>query len=81
MGLSGDERREAQDAFRSGKETDFSLKTVRKHKERFARHQFIAIIPRSKFKWPFLMATLPKQAAIVEVSKQLGISRTQFAFW
>ncbi|KTG18189.1 molecular chaperone DjlA [Pseudoalteromonas sp. XI10] len=84
MGLSGDERREAQDAFRSGKETDFSLKeTVHDFKERFARrHDLLQLFLEIQIQMAFSDGHLAEQEKqlLQEVSKQLGISRTQFAF-
>ncbi|MEJ6496156.1 co-chaperone DjlA [Pseudoalteromonas lipolytica] len=83
MGLSGDERREAQDAFRSGKESDFSLKeTVHDFKERFARrHDLLQLFLEIQIQMAFSDGHLAEQEKqlLQEVSKQLGISRTQFA--
>ena len=84
MNLSGDERREAQDAFRSGKESDFSLKeTVHDFKERFARrHDLLQLFLEIQIQMAFSDGHLAEQEKqlLQEVSKQLGISRTQFSF-
>ena len=84
MGLKGDERREAQHAFQSGKENDFSLKeTVHDFKERFAkRHDLLQLFLEIQIQMAFSDGVLAEQEKqlLSEVSKQLGISKTHFAF-
>lgn len=84
MRLSGDERQEAQDAFRSGKDADFSIKeTVHDFKERFARrHDLLQLFLEIQIQMAFSDGVLAEQEKqlLQEVSKQLGISKTQFAF-
>lgn len=84
MGLKGDERREAQHAFQSGKESDFSLKeTVHDFKERFAkRHDLLQLFLEIQIQMAFSDGILAEQEKqlLSEVSKQLGISKTHFAF-
>ncbi|MEI8664666.1 co-chaperone DjlA [Pseudoalteromonas sp. B28] len=84
MGLKGEERREAQHAFQSGKEGDFSLKeTVHDFKERFAkRNDLIQLFLEIQIQMAFSDGVLAEQEKqlLAEVSKQLGISKTHFAF-
>ena len=84
MGLKGEERREAQHAFQSGKESDFSLKeTVHDFKERFAkRNDLIQLFLEIQIQMVFSDGVLAEQEKqlLAEVSKQLGISKTHFAF-
>ncbi|MEL0641487.1 co-chaperone DjlA [Pseudoalteromonas aliena] len=84
MGLKGDERREAQYAFSSGKGRDFSLKeTVSDFKERFAkRHDLMQLFLEIQIQMAFSDGVLAEQEKqlLHEVSKQLGISKTHFAF-
>ncbi|MBH0078201.1 co-chaperone DjlA [Pseudoalteromonas sp. NZS11] len=84
MGLKGEERREAQHAFQSGKESDFSLKeTVHDFKERFAkRNDLIQLFLEIQIQMAFSDGILAEQEKqlLAEVSKQLGISKTHFAF-
>lgn len=84
MGLKGEERREAQHAFQSGKESDFSLKeTVHDFKERFAkRNDLIQLFLEIQIQMAFSDGVLAEQEKqlLAEVSKQLGISKTHFAF-
>ncbi|QQM64788.1 co-chaperone DjlA [Pseudoalteromonas sp. LC2018020214] len=84
MGLKGEERREAQHAFQSGKESDFSLKeTVHDFKERFAkRSDLIQLFLEIQIQMAFSDGVLAEQEKqlLAEVSKQLGISKTHFAF-
>ncbi|WP_024589795.1 MULTISPECIES: co-chaperone DjlA [unclassified Pseudoalteromonas] len=84
MGLKGEERREAQHAFQSGKESDFSLKeTVYDFKERFAkRNDLIQLFLEIQIQMAFSDGVLAEQEKqlLAEVSKQLGISKTRFAF-
>jgi len=84
MGLKGEERREARHAFQSGKESDFSLKeTVHDFKERFAkRNDLIQLFLEIQIQMAFSDGVLAEQEKqlLAEVSKQLGISKTHFAF-
>ncbi|CAM2982980.1 co-chaperone DjlA [Pseudoalteromonas distincta] len=84
MGLKGEERREAQHAFQSGKESDFSLKeTVHDFKERFAkRNDLMQLFLEIQIQMAFSDGVLAEQEKqlLAEVSKQLGISKTHFAF-
>ncbi|MCQ8878167.1 co-chaperone DjlA [Pseudoalteromonas shioyasakiensis] len=84
MGLTGENRKEAQDAFKAGKEADFSLKeTVYDFKERFARrHDLIQLFLEIQIQMAFSDGVLAAQEKelLQEVSKQLGISKTHFAF-
>ncbi|MBB1282299.1 co-chaperone DjlA [Pseudoalteromonas sp. SR41-1] len=84
MGLKGEERREAQHAFQSGKESDFSLKeTVHDFKERFAkRNDLIQLFLEIQIQMAFSDGVLAEQEKqlLADVSKQLGISKTHFAF-
>jgi len=84
MGLKGEDRREAQHAFQSGKESDFSLKeTVHDFKERFAkRNDLIQLFLEIQIQMAFSDGVLAEQEKqlLAEVSKQLGISKTHFAF-
>ncbi|WP_404341062.1 co-chaperone DjlA [Pseudoalteromonas mariniglutinosa] len=83
MALAGDARREAQEAFRSGKDSDFSLKdTVDDFKERFARRSdllqlFLEIQIQMAFSDGVLAAQ--EKQLLNEVSKFLGLSKTQFS--
>ncbi|MBQ4832882.1 co-chaperone DjlA [Pseudoalteromonas sp. MMG010] len=84
MGLQGDERREAQHAFQSGKDSDFSLKeTVVDFKERFAkRYDLLQLFLEIQIQMAFsdgVLAAQEKQL-LQEVSKLLGISKTHFNF-
>jgi len=84
MGLKGEERREAQHAFQSGKYSDFSLKeTVHDFKERFAkRNDLMQLFLEIQIQMAFsdgVLAEHEKQL-LAEVSKQLGISNAHFAF-
>uniref|UniRef100_UPI0038F7CEB5 TerB family tellurite resistance protein n=1 Tax=Streptomyces galilaeus TaxID=33899 RepID=UPI0038F7CEB5 len=80
MGLSGENRKEAQDAFKAGKEADFSLKeTVYDFKERFARrHDLLQLFLEIQIQMAFSDGVLAAQEKelLQEVSKQLGISKT-----
>ncbi|MEM5478764.1 co-chaperone DjlA [Pseudoalteromonas fuliginea] len=84
MGLKGEARREAQQAFQSGKEGDFSLKeTVHDFKERFAkRNDLMQLFLEIQIQMAFSDGVLAEQEKqlLAEVSKQLGISKTHFAF-
>ncbi len=84
MGLQGEERREAQHAFQSGKENDFSLKeTVQDFKERFAkRYDLLQLFLEIQIQMAFSDGVLAEQEKLLlqEVSKQLGVSRAHFAF-
>ncbi|MBH0058990.1 co-chaperone DjlA [Pseudoalteromonas sp. SWXJZ94C] len=84
MGLKGEERREAQHAFQSGKESDFSLKeTVYDFKERFAkRHDLLQLFLEIQIQMAFSDGVLAEQEKklLDEVSKQLGISKAHFIF-
>ncbi|WP_024611151.1 co-chaperone DjlA [Pseudoalteromonas sp. TB64] len=84
MGLKGEERREAQHAFQSGKESDFSLKeTVYDFKERFAkRHDLLQLFLEIQIQMAFSDGVLAEQEKklLNEVSKQLGISKAHFIF-
>ncbi|MGO2479063.1 MAG: co-chaperone DjlA, partial [Pseudoalteromonas sp.] len=84
MGLTGDDRVEAQQAFNAGKETDFSIKeTVDDFKERFARrHDLLQLFLEIQIQMAFSDGVLAEQEKelLQEVSKQLGISKTQFTF-
>ena len=84
MGLKGDERREAQHAFKSGKDSDFSIKeTVHDFKERFAkRYDLLQLFLEIQIQMAFSDGVLAEQEKqlLQEVSKQLGISKTHFAF-
>ena len=84
MGLKGEERREAQHAFQAGKQSDFSLKeTVHDFKERFAkRHDLLQLFLEIQIQMAFSDGVLAEQEKqlLSEVSKQLGISKTHFAF-
>ncbi|TMO10905.1 MULTISPECIES: co-chaperone DjlA [Pseudoalteromonas] len=84
MGLKGEDRREAQYAFSSGKGVDFSLKeTVSDFKERFAkRHDLMQLFLEIQIQMAFSDGVLAEQEKklLHEVSKQLGISKTHFAF-
>jgi DnaJ like chaperone protein len=84
MGLTGENRKEAQDAFKAGKDADFSLKeTVYDFKERFARrHDLIQLFLEIQIQMAFsdgVLATQEKEL-LQEVSKLLGISKTHFTF-
>lgn len=84
MGLTGENRKEAQDAFKAGKEADFSLKeTVYDFKERFARrHDLIQLFLEIQIQMAFSDGVLAAQEKelLQLVSKQLGISKTHFSF-
>lgn len=84
MGLTGDDRREAQYAFHSGKSRDFSLKeTVYDFKELFAkRYDLLQLFLEIQIQMAFsdgILAAQEKQI-LQDVSKLLGISKTHFAF-
>ena len=84
MGLTGEDRREAQHAFLSGKYRDFSLKeTVYDFKERFVkRHDLLQLFLEVQIQMAFsdgVLAEKEKQL-LHEVSKLLDISKTHFAF-
>jgi len=84
MGLTGEDRREAQQAFSAGKEPDFSIKeAVHDFKERFVRrHDLLQLFLEIQIQMAFsdgVLATQEKEL-LQEVSKQLGISKTQFTF-
>ena len=84
MGLTGDDRKEAQDAFKAGKERDFSLKeTVFDFKERFARrHDLLQLFLEIQIQMAFSDGVLAAQEKelLQEVSKLLGVSKTHFSF-
>ncbi|WP_372761758.1 co-chaperone DjlA [Pseudoalteromonas sp.] len=84
MGLTGQERREAQHAFQSGKDSDFSLKeTVQDFKERFAkRYDLLQLFLEIQIQMAFSDGVLADQEKrlLQEVSKQLGVSKAHFAF-
>lgn len=84
MGLKGEDRREAQRAFQSGKENDFSIKeAVYDFKERFAkRYDLLQLFLEIQIQMAFSDGVLSEQEKqlLQEVSKQLGVSSTHFAF-
>lgn len=84
MGLKGEDRREAQRAFQSGKDDDFSIKeAVYDFKERFAkRYDLLQLFLEIQIQMAFSDGVLSEQEKqlLQEVSKQLGVSRTHFAF-
>ena len=78
MGLKGDERREAQYAFSSGKGRDFSLKeTVSDFKERFAkRHDLMQLFLEIQIQVAFADGNLDKdeREALHQIANGLGYS-------
>ncbi|KAF7786795.1 DnaJ like chaperone protein [Pseudoalteromonas rubra] len=84
MALAGDDRREAQHAFRAGKEADFSVKdAVREVREAFARrYDLLQLFLEIQIQMAFSDGHVSEQeqALLREVSKYLGISPTQFNF-
>ncbi|WP_125779140.1 co-chaperone DjlA [Pseudoalteromonas rubra] len=84
MALAGDDRREAQQAFRVGKEADFSIKeAVREVREAFARrYDLLQLFLEIQIQMAFSDGHVSEQeqALLREVSKHLGISQAQFGF-
>jgi DnaJ like chaperone protein len=84
MGLKGEERREAQQAFQFGKQSDFSLTdTVRDFKARFEkRFDLLQLFLEIQIQMAFSDGVLAEQEKrlLQEVSKQLGVSKVHFAF-
>jgi DnaJ like chaperone protein len=84
MGLTGEERREAQQAFQYGKQSDFSLTdTVRDFKARFEkRFDLLQLFLEIQIQMAFSDGVLAEQEKrlLQAVSKQLGVSKVHFAF-
>lgn len=84
MALAGDDRREAQHAFRAGKDADFSIKdSVREVREAFARrYDLLQLFLEIQIQMAFSDGHVSEQEQTLlrEVSKYLGISQTQFSF-
>ena len=78
MGLTGEERKEAQDAFKAGKDSDFSLKeTVYDFKERFARrHDLLQLFLEIQIQTALSDGELQakEQQVLAVIAEQLGMS-------
>lgn len=84
MGLHGEDRNEAQNAFRAGKGSDFDLKgSVRDFKEVFSRrYDLLQLFLEIQIQMAFSDGHLaPQEVALLKkVSQLLGISNTHFNF-
>ena len=84
MGLSGEDKREAQHAFRAGKEADFSMNaTLREFREHFAgRFDMLQLFLEIQIQMAFSDGHLAEQekALLEQVAKGLGVSKTHFNF-
>ncbi|SFB80319.1 co-chaperone DjlA [Pseudoalteromonas denitrificans] len=84
MVLSGESRQEAQDAFTAGKEEDFPLNdTLSDFKARFSgRFDLLQLFLEIQIQMAFSDGHLSSKEKLLlqKVSKQLGISKTHFAF-
>ncbi|WP_440055205.1 co-chaperone DjlA [Pseudoalteromonas sp. T1lg65] len=84
MGLKGDERKEAQNAFKSGKSAEFSIKeAVKEFKEAFARrYDLRQLFLEIQIQMAFCDGHLSDQEKTLlrQVSKALGFADTHFTF-
>jgi len=84
MGLHGEERKEAQNAFRSGKTSEFSLKeSIRDVKEVFGRrYDLLQLFLEIQIQMVFSDGHLAEQEKqlLQQVSKLLGLSSRHFQF-
>ncbi|ALO41507.1 co-chaperone DjlA [Pseudoalteromonas phenolica] len=84
MGLHGEERKEAQNAFRSGKSGEFSLKeSIRDVKEVFGRrYDLLQLFLEIQIQMAFSDGYLAEQEKqlLQQVSKLLGLSSRHFQF-
>lgn len=84
MGLQGEDKKEAQQAFRAGKTDDFSLaNTLRDFREQFAgRFDLVQLFLEIQIQMAFSDGYLaPQEKQLLEqVSKHLGISTRHFSF-
>lgn len=84
MGLHGDDRKEAQNAFRSGKSNEFSLKeSVRDVKDVFGRrYDLLQLFLEIQIQMAFSDGHLAEQEKqlLQKVSKLLGLSARHFQF-
>ncbi|RJE75653.1 molecular chaperone DjlA [Pseudoalteromonas sp. MSK9-3] len=84
MGLHGEERQEAQNAFRAGKESDFELKqAVQDFKEVFSRrYDLLQLFLEIQIQMAFSDGHLaPQEIQLLKrVSQLLGVSNTHFNF-
>lgn len=84
MGLTGDARKQAQDAFRSGKDEEFPIKRVLKEfKERFAgRFDLLQLFLEIQIQMAFCDGVLSEseKSLLALVSKGLGINKVHFNF-
>ncbi|MEO2268325.1 co-chaperone DjlA [Pseudoalteromonas pernae] len=84
MGLTGEDKKEAQLAFRAGKEADFSMNsTLREFREHFAgRFDLIQLFLEIQIQMAFSDGHLaPQEKTLLEqVAKGLGVSKTHFSF-
>jgi DnaJ like chaperone protein len=84
MGLHGEERKEAQNAFRSGKANEFSLKeSIRDVKEVFGRrYDLLQLFLEIQIQMAFSDGHLAEQEKqlLQQVSKLLGLSSRHFQF-
>lgn len=84
MGLTGDARRDAQNAFRSGKQADFPFKSVLKDfRDRFSgRYDLIQLFLEIQIQMAFSDGELSdkERDLLKQVSKYIGINNTHFKF-
>ena len=84
MGLTGEDKAEAQHAFRAGKEADFSMSsTLREFREHFAgRFDLIQLFLEIQIQMAFSDGHLAAQekSLLEQVAKGLGVSKTHFSF-
>ncbi len=84
MALTGENRQEAQDAFKSGKEADFPLKqTLDDFKTRFSgRFDLLQLFLEIQIQMAFSdgHVSVEEKSLLEFVSKHLGISKTHFIF-
>ncbi|MEQ3514910.1 co-chaperone DjlA [Pseudoalteromonas sp. BZB3] len=84
MGLHGEERKEAQNAFRSGKSSEFSLKeSIRDVKEVFGRrYDLLQLFLEIQIQMAFSDGHLAEQEKqlLQQVSRLLGLSSRHFQF-
>ncbi|MBS3798269.1 co-chaperone DjlA [Pseudoalteromonas sp. BDTF-M6] len=84
MGLTGEDKREAQLAFNAGKADDFSMNvTLREFREHFAgRFDLIQLFLEIQIQMAFSDGHLAAQEKVLleQVAKGLGVSKTHFSF-
>ncbi|MFY8274329.1 co-chaperone DjlA [Pseudoalteromonas sp. SSDWG2] len=84
MGLTGDDKKEAQHAFRAGKEADFCMtSTLREFREHFAgRFDLIQLFLEIQIQMAFSDGHLAsvEKTLLEQVAKGLGLSQTHFKF-